>query len=203
MNIPLLEIIDLVAISLGEYPDWKLSGAAAGMSGCSLSEPVKAALMPAAMAATESLTLADCTCLLDMRTHIRNGTDWGNEDIYPCELPDNFLRLHSFRMRGWPHSLSEENPGDSLRRELGENAPEWLLKRSMRPFVELIPANSDSPAQIIYGPATVSEPEVALYVPRPVFVAEDAELTGLQPKALPALIDSLAKWIASEKISFI
>ena len=194
MNINLSRITDLVAISLGEFPDWKRAASSEGVAR-SLSEMVEAGLASAALEAVGALPLELCTHLRDMRIHIHDLTDRGCEHIYPCELPDDFLRLHSFRMPDWPHIYSESNMPDRLRLALGGRAPEWLLQRTSRPFLEIIAGDEISPGMIRFGPTDHTSPEVALYVPRPNYDTPTATLRDFQPKALPQLVKNLSDWI--------
>lgn len=192
MDITLSRLTDLVAISLGEYPDWKRAFASEG-AGCSLSEMVEVLLMPAAMEAVANLPIEDCTHLIDMRIHIHDSTDRGFENIYPCELPEDFLRLHSFRMPDWPRTCSESNLNDPLRLGLGERAPQWLLERTSRPFLEITPGDGTSPPVIRYGPTQHTSPEVALYVPRPRYDTSATTLRAFQPKALMKLVETISR----------
>ena len=190
MNIRLNTLSEMVAVRLGDYPDYK-SGGWTASGGSPLSELVSIGLQPLATASVAALPLKDCSHLKDFSQHLHTSTDWGLDCIYCCKLPVDFMRLHSLRMADWPAPLSEESPGDRLLAALGDRAPKWML-RPLTPMLYVTPDSYGEGANLWFGPTSTSQPITALYVPRPVYEPEEGMLYDFQPEALLPLTDRIA-----------
>lgn len=196
MNISVEHITDLVAVALGEYPLWKGSQAQYISQGIRLDEMVLPLIEIYARKAVSELNLEECTDLIDLTPTIVSATDWGEETLFSCSLPSDFMRLHSLWMPDWPKPLNQDATGDAMRGSLGEKAPEWLRQRSNRPFIRIFPATDATPAQIYFGPTKARRPMQAAYVAIPMLDDTDSTLLNFQPAALSILIDAIANHLA-------
>ncbi len=196
MDLHINRLADLVAVELGEYPD----PATAGWTiheGCSLRDMVEIILEPLARETVMELPLSDCTFLRDLKTCIHTRTDWGDGPPFTCELPTDFLRLHSLRMKDWPHTLSEEYRGDNVRLALGGAAPDWLAQRLSRPMIEIRTATDTLPAILQFSNTTVSEAAEAVYIPDVCYDSDEGVLRNFQPLALPRLVGKITSRLKS------
>lgn len=198
MDLHIDALTEMVALRLGELPDLK-SGMWTTGTGCTLRDMVECGLELRALRISRELPLGECQHLKDLTGTLLTMTDWGLDTIFCCELPGDFLRLHTLWMPDWPEPLSEERPGDPLRLALGENAPPWLAKRSARPMLRIIAAGDNSSATLWFGPSSLSSPRAALYVPAPRYESDEGTLRDLQPACAGILADQIAGEI--EKLS--
>ena len=201
MNIHLNDLTDLVAISLGEFPEWKGAATMTVMEGVELQEFVRPLAEPLAMQAVLNLPLASCSDIRDLSATIVEATDWGEDHLFACELPPDFLRLHSLWMPDWPCALNEENAGDGLRLSLGLRAPSWMLDRALRPMLRIVAATDTSRAQLWFGPTSRRRPLQSAYIARPRWDPDSDTLLDLQPEALMPLVDAMAARIRTNNNS--
>lgn len=197
MNITLNEITDLVAIRMGEYPEWRGVPGMTIALGSKLSEMVRPLVAPIARQVVADLPLSDCKDTMDLSPVIASNTDWGEEDIYRCALPADFFRLHSLMMPDWPKALSGDGDEDRLRQELGSAAPEWMKKRAMRPMVRIFPATESATAEIHFGPTASRRPVNSAYIPIPEFDEKSETLRKFQPAALMPMVEAIAAYCSS------
>lgn len=191
-------LADLVAIQLGEFPDWQAAVMAGGADPV-LRNIVRRAAPTALTEITLKLPPDQCRDVKPLAEHIHQNTDWGFDCIYPCAMPADFLRLHSLRMPDWGAPLSEENPSDTLRLQLGENAPEWLAGRTLRPMLR-IARNGDGACELWFGPTAHSTPAEAAYIAAPDYDSASDSFVNVQPAAIVPLAEKLAAMIADFKI---
>lgn len=197
MDISIESLTDLVAIHLGEFPDWRLR--LNSKTAVKLDAMTRSLAHSTALDLTMRLPLKDCTSLRDIRQYLHDNTDHGNEYLRPCTLPDDYLRLHTLLMPDWPAPLDEENTGDPLRTSLGDRAPEWLSQHTLRPMIRITPLG-DGLYELLYGPTIHTLPLAAACVPRPRLSEAGDTLMNIQPAILPELTLSIAKAIASVDI---
>ncbi|MDE6272371.1 MAG: hypothetical protein K2M31_05125 [Muribaculaceae bacterium] len=196
MDLHISYITKLTAIELGEYPGAEVLGWSVS-SGCELSDIIEIIVETIAREVILQLPLSECTFLLDMRDHLRRSTDWGDEPPYQCEMPSDFLRLHSLKMKDWPRPLSEEYRGDEARLALADSAPVWLAKRPSRPILEIIPPASGNYTILRFGPTSCSDVSIATYIPDVSYDSEEGMLRNFQPLAIPVLAKKIASHLKS------
>lgn len=192
MDIEIDRLTDVVALMLGEYPDWR-SLKENGGSARDLSEMVEKLAEPVALAISDSTPLEDFTSPIDIRTFIYDNADWGEGEFGEVELPEDFMRLHSLRMSDWPSPLTEHDLNrENIVNNRGNHLPEWLLLRLRRPRIEL---SALGDTRILrFGPTNSRFPVVANYIARPRYDYPHRELLNIDP----TLLLPLARRIAEE-----
>ena len=193
MDISIELLTDLVAIRLGEFPDWR-TGAGIGRD-VTLDMMTRRAATSEARRLTAALPPASCTDLRDFRKYLHDNTDWGFESLFPCTLPDDFMRIHSLWMPDWSVPLTEEHPADPLRLALGDSAPDWLTRHSLRPMIRIAEIG-DGKRELWFGPTSATMPRAATYIAAPAYNQDADMLTGIQPAIIPDLTAAIASIIA-------
>lgn len=197
MEIRNTELTRLVAVQLGEYADY-VTMKGVGEYDEMLSDAVREYTKILLPILTKELSAEDCDELIDFREYVRANTDGGYEDTKPCAMPPDFLRLHSLWMPDWGMPLSENNCGNRLRQELGEDAPDWMKSRQSKANVRIV-ALGKGEFEMWYGPTKATMPRQATYIPRPYYNATEDKWEKIQSKILPGLVERLAEAIQDVK----
>lgn len=80
-------------------------------------------------------------------------------------MPSDYLMLYSIRMDDWKESVTAIEPAESLRAQLGANAPAWMVCRH-KPMV-LQERDAEGIYLKVYGTDSEKAPLELLYVPVP------------------------------------
>lgn len=193
MEISIEQLSGLTAIYLGEYSAFRFNSAVMQNS-VQLQEMVAIAAAPLLVPMTMALSLRECTDTVDFRKYLCDNTDFGYGDILPCTLPSDFLRLHSLWMPDWPSPLTDEILPDTLRLELGENAPDWLSSRTTRPLYRIVDIG-DGIKEMWFGPTKQRHPRQATYIPIPVYDKASDTILNIQPAVIEPLAAKIAESI--------
>lgn len=93
-----------------------------------------------------------------------------------ARMPDDYLRLHSLRMRDWREPLTETEPLESLRARLGGGAPAWMFC-PRHPMV-LEARDTEGVYLKIYGSRQLDVPAELLYVCTPKIDGDQLEIAA-------------------------
>lgn len=194
MDFKLSYITDLVAVRLGEFPDWRRRRADP-CRGVTLDESVAILLFDSALRLTSAAPLDSLGESTDFRNAVNTDSDWGELPFCSLEMPSDFLRLKVLMMPDWPHPLSESFRGDDAIIALGDAAPQWLAQRPRRPRLSII--SSGISTTLRFGPTRATMPIAASYIPRPVYDSASQTLCNLDTSLLMPLAEDIAKTINS------
>lgn len=184
----LSHITDLVALRRGEFPDCRTAVIETTYE-TSLSAMIETMLEERARQLTRAAPPAVFTEYSDFSNLFATPAYSSTSAYGEVLLPADFCRLGSLRLKEWSRSLSDEFHGDSLRVELCENAPLWLMSRPGRPWLRIF--DSCAGRRLRFGPTSTHIPEEATYIPLPAYQSSGALLTSFDPTLLTPLIDEL------------
>ena len=191
MNFKLSYITDLVALRIGEFPDWRRRRSDPCRGVC-LDQLVETLLPSVALHLTAESPLDRLGEGTDFRLDLAREMNVSYPPAATFLLPDNFLRLKILLFPDWPHPLSDDFPADPQRLALGDSAPDWLTGRLRRPAMQILPQGGRSLLRFFPAPATNTLPTAAVYIPRPVYDPDTQTLNDFDTALLSPLADSIA-----------
>lgn len=126
-----------------------------------LARELEARLLQTAIEATLELPTDLNETVKSLSTYLKVGSGASAQ----IHLPDDYLKFHSLRLADWKEPLYALEPEDSLRRELGSNAPSWMFC-SCHPMVTEH-RDAEGLCLKIYGSKALEQKAELLYAPRP------------------------------------
>lgn len=136
-------------------------------------------------AAIEATLATPCWLLDEMKIH-HGGTEDSGDGSAVITLPDDFLKFYMLDMDDWKEPVFGLEPEASLRRQLGAEAPSWMICPH-KPMV-LLERSGDSCYLRVFGTGGITHE--LRYIPIPEF---DGETLVISEGAYGTMLSFLLK----------
>ena len=141
------------------------------------------------------MTATEATCslpplMLETATKLTGKFSEISNKFGKLYLPEGYLKLVSVKLYDWEEPVRATESENSLRRELGANAPSWMICRHN----PMVTEERDEKGRYlkVYGSDAFEEGYELVYVPNPEFTAGDLTISrSAYFKMLKILNDSI------------